>query len=131
MTCCHRPAAYPIFPSLPQEKTKKILDIWLKSNTFPTTVLNGLHKLVKETDKEKEKGAYHVAFVFAKYSSIHAIPHFVPNEKLNVRYELNYKLVCVRTRQSTCCCYSGSSNTCDHINNYATTSAGRHSRRGA
>ncbi|KAI0339630.1 hypothetical protein BDW22DRAFT_1361205 [Trametopsis cervina] len=37
-----------------KEKTKKILDIWLKSNTFPSAVLTRLHKLVKETEKEKE-----------------------------------------------------------------------------
>ncbi len=50
--------------SYSQEKTKKILDIWVKSNTFPSAVLARLHKLVKGT---AEKGAYHISLVFAKY----------------------------------------------------------------
>lgn len=38
-----------------QEKSKKILDIWTKSNTFPSAVLTRLRDMVKEA----EKGAYH------------------------------------------------------------------------
>ena len=52
------------FLSYSQEKAKKVLDIWLKSNTFPSAVLSRLHKLVKES---KEKGACHVLLCFAKY----------------------------------------------------------------
>ncbi|EMD39296.1 hypothetical protein CERSUDRAFT_82032 [Gelatoporia subvermispora B] len=40
----------------PKEKTKKILDIWVKSNTFPSAVLEPLFKLLKEaTGKESDK----------------------------------------------------------------------------
>jgi protein NRD1 len=39
-----------------QEKTKKVLDIWSKANTFPAAVITRLHKRV---DGVKE-GAYHV-----------------------------------------------------------------------
>lgn len=41
--------------TLLQEKSKKILDIWTKSNTFPSPVLTRLRGLVKDS----EKGAYH------------------------------------------------------------------------
>lgn len=40
-----------------QEKTKKIVDIWVKSNTFPPEVLARLSKFVKEAT---EQGAYHI-----------------------------------------------------------------------
>lgn len=46
-----------------QEKTKKILDIWVKGNTFPSTILSTLTDVVKE----KGKGAYHSSGLFAKY----------------------------------------------------------------
>ncbi|KAL6309283.1 hypothetical protein BKA93DRAFT_723768 [Sparassis latifolia] len=49
-----------------KDKTKKILDIWIKSNTFPADVLARLTKLLKGA---AEKGAYHCRFVFAKYIS--------------------------------------------------------------
>ncbi|KAI0701476.1 hypothetical protein BC835DRAFT_212520 [Cytidiella melzeri] len=42
-------------PREAKEKTKKILDIWLKSNTFPSAVLTRLHKLVKEAGTDKGK----------------------------------------------------------------------------
>jgi len=38
-----------------KEKTKKILDIWIKGNTFPSSVLTRLTDVVKDA----EKGAYH------------------------------------------------------------------------
>ena len=40
------------------------MDIWVKSNTFPSAVLARLQKVVKES---KEKGAYHVHVCLAKY----------------------------------------------------------------
>ncbi|KAF7789581.1 hypothetical protein EIP86_000527 [Pleurotus ostreatoroseus] len=40
-----------------KDKAKKILDIWTKSNTFPSAVLSRLHKLVKGST---EKGAYRI-----------------------------------------------------------------------
>ena len=49
-----------------QEKAKKILDIWAKSNTFPSAVLSPLFTLVKEA--ENEKGAYTLSYWFAKYT---------------------------------------------------------------
>jgi hypothetical protein len=106
------------FPSLLQEKTKKILDIWLKSNTFPSAVLTRLHKLVKEADQEKGKGAYHVSRVFAKYSSIRVILPFVLHENPNVRYELKCNLVCVRTRKGDCS-NGRSPNAYGSVNHYA------------
>jgi len=45
-----------------KEKTKKILDIWVKGNTFPPAILSQLSNILKSTDK----GAYH-SHVFAKY----------------------------------------------------------------
>ena len=42
-----------------QEKSKKILDIWTKANTFPTAVLSRLKDLVKDA----EKGAYHKSYM--------------------------------------------------------------------
>ncbi|KAG6332378.1 hypothetical protein ID866_6710 [Astraeus odoratus] len=39
----------------PQEKTKKVLDIWIKSNTFPSAVLTRLRDMLADTPK----GAYH------------------------------------------------------------------------
>ncbi|EPQ56260.1 hypothetical protein GLOTRDRAFT_138043, partial [Gloeophyllum trabeum ATCC 11539] len=41
-------------PPEAKEKTKKVLDIWVKSNTFPPAVLARLADIVKEADK----GAY-------------------------------------------------------------------------
>ncbi|KAI0079378.1 hypothetical protein K474DRAFT_1592122, partial [Panus rudis PR-1116 ss-1] len=40
-----------------KEKSKKIVDIWVKSNTFPSAVLARLSKLVKDAF---DQGAYHV-----------------------------------------------------------------------
>ncbi|KAF8634571.1 hypothetical protein AX17_004161 [Amanita inopinata Kibby_2008] len=37
-----------------KEKTQKILDIWVKGNTFPSTVLSRLTQLVKEPEKVPE-----------------------------------------------------------------------------
>ncbi|KAF9466116.1 hypothetical protein BDZ94DRAFT_1252143 [Collybia nuda] len=37
-----------------KEKTKKILDIWVKGNTFPSTILARLMDVVKETEKVPE-----------------------------------------------------------------------------
>ena len=51
------------FLLLLQEKTKKILDIWVKGNTFPSAILARLTDVVKET----AKGAYHCSDLFAKY----------------------------------------------------------------
>lgn len=56
-----------------QEKTKKILDIWTKSNTFPANVLTRLSGQVRTA--ENPKGAYCVSLLYvAKYlpgNSIH------------------------------------------------------------
>lgn len=41
-------------PPEAKEKTKKVLDIWVKSNTFPPAVLARLADIVKEADKEPE-----------------------------------------------------------------------------
>ncbi|KAK0501577.1 hypothetical protein EDD18DRAFT_1143326 [Armillaria luteobubalina] len=38
-----------------KEKTKKILDIWVKANTFPAQILSSLTKTVKDSEKEPEK----------------------------------------------------------------------------
>ncbi|KAI0769204.1 hypothetical protein BC629DRAFT_1292195, partial [Irpex lacteus] len=115
-----------------KEKTKKILDIWLKFNTFPSAVLTSLHKLVKEhdSDKGKGKGAYHVSVLFAKYSSIRGILPFVMNEVVNVRCKLKYHLVCVRTRQNKCSSDDRPPNTCGRINYHAATGAGARNFRG-
>ncbi|KAL4246335.1 CID domain-containing protein, partial [Abortiporus biennis] len=40
-----------------KEKTKKIYDIWVKSNTFPSAVLGRLSKVLKGSG---DKGAYHI-----------------------------------------------------------------------
>ncbi|TFK48550.1 hypothetical protein OE88DRAFT_1664435 [Heliocybe sulcata] len=40
-----------------KEKTKKVLDIWHKSNTFPSAVLGRLADILKEADKEPGKQA--------------------------------------------------------------------------
>ncbi|KAF8513432.1 hypothetical protein BU17DRAFT_95419 [Hysterangium stoloniferum] len=54
-----------------KEKTRKILDIWTKNNTFPQSVLTRLADVAKETP---HKGAYRdPAFVFAKYLFCYAI----------------------------------------------------------
>lgn len=47
-----------------QEKTKKILDIWVKGNTFPSTILSLLSDILKETEKGAHRYPYNV---FAKY----------------------------------------------------------------
>ncbi|EJF57188.1 hypothetical protein DICSQDRAFT_111985, partial [Dichomitus squalens LYAD-421 SS1] len=39
-----------------KEKAKKILDIWAKSNTFPSAVLSPLFDLLKQAENEKEPG---------------------------------------------------------------------------
>ncbi|KAF9223989.1 hypothetical protein BS17DRAFT_766664 [Gyrodon lividus] len=39
-------------PILPQEKTKKVLDIWVKSNTFPSPVLTRLRDILSDVQKE-------------------------------------------------------------------------------
>ncbi len=44
-----------------QEKTKKILDIWVKANTFPAQILSSLTKTVKDS----EKGAYHYPAMYS------------------------------------------------------------------
>lgn len=49
-----------------QEKTKKILDIWTKGNTFPSDVLSRLTALTAQA-KAAEKGAYHILYFIAKY----------------------------------------------------------------
>ncbi|PPQ69826.1 LOW QUALITY PROTEIN: hypothetical protein CVT26_014204 [Gymnopilus dilepis] len=46
-----------------KDKTKKILDIWVKGNTFPSSILSQLSDVLKGT----EKGAYSSFLVFAKY----------------------------------------------------------------
>ncbi|KAK0466956.1 uncharacterized protein EV420DRAFT_1626384 [Desarmillaria tabescens] len=38
-----------------KEKTKKILDIWVKANTFPAQILSSLTKTVKDSEKVPEK----------------------------------------------------------------------------
>lgn len=53
-----------------KEKTKKILDIWTKNNTFSPSVLARLADIAKDT----HKGAYHdPALMFAKYFFCYAI----------------------------------------------------------
>ncbi|KAG6825500.1 hypothetical protein H0H92_003487 [Tricholoma furcatifolium] len=37
-----------------KEKTRKVLDIWVKGNTFPSEILTRLSSLVKETEKVSE-----------------------------------------------------------------------------
>ncbi|KAG7445041.1 uncharacterized protein BT62DRAFT_898140 [Guyanagaster necrorhizus] len=44
-----------------KEKTKKILDIWVKANTFPAQILSSLTKTVKDS----EKGAYHYPAMYS------------------------------------------------------------------
>ena len=80
-----------------QEKAKKILDIWTKSNTFSSAVLSPLYALLQEA--EKNKGAYGLSDCFAKYN-LHAIPFAYPISIKGVRYELKYGFVRVRTRPS-------------------------------
>ncbi|KAF8202289.1 hypothetical protein BJ912DRAFT_436157 [Pholiota molesta] len=46
-----------------KEKTKKILDIWTKGNTFPPVILSQLADVLKDT----QKGTYHNIHVHAKY----------------------------------------------------------------
>lgn len=48
----------------PQEKTKKIYDIWVKGATFPPDILSRLSDIVSG----KDKGAYH-DYLYAKYLS--------------------------------------------------------------
>ncbi|KZT21581.1 hypothetical protein NEOLEDRAFT_1139198 [Neolentinus lepideus HHB14362 ss-1] len=43
-----------------KEKTKKVLDIWVKSNTFPSAVLGRLTEILKEAGK----GAYRDSYNF-------------------------------------------------------------------
>ncbi|KAF7370518.1 hypothetical protein MSAN_00683800 [Mycena sanguinolenta] len=46
----------PNFPRIiPQEKTKKVLDIWSKGSTFPAAILVRLKDVVNETEKDKVK----------------------------------------------------------------------------
>ena len=77
-----------IYQFITCEKCKKILDIWHKSNTFPSAVLARLHKVVKEADK----GAYHVSSEFAEYFSVYAILPFAPNKVSDVRAKLKATL---------------------------------------
>ncbi len=80
-----------------QEKAKKILDIWTKSNTFPSAVLSPLSALLQQA--EEEKGAYALSYWFAKY--IFLCNPFVchTSDSEIVRYELKYGFVRVRTQQ--------------------------------
>ncbi|KAJ6619886.1 hypothetical protein B0H10DRAFT_1127585 [Mycena sp. CBHHK59/15] len=52
-----------------KEKTKKVLDIWSKGNTFPSAILARLKDVVSET----EKGAYHSCGMYSL--SIRVIHH--------------------------------------------------------
>lgn len=47
-----------------QEKSKKILDIWVKNNTFPSAALERLSQLLKNS----EKGACRILYPTAKRS---------------------------------------------------------------
>ncbi|KIJ55579.1 hypothetical protein M422DRAFT_151875, partial [Sphaerobolus stellatus SS14] len=70
-----------------KEKTRKILDIWTKNNTFPPSVLNRLAELAKDAQK---KGAYYVSdFVFAKYLFCYAITLFHPVWVFILRFARN------------------------------------------
>lgn len=80
-----------------QEKTKKVLDIWVKGHTFPSDVMSRLQKLFTEA----VKGAYRIPTLFAKYSSIYVIPLVSPVECPRVRCKLKHDLVCVRAHQRT------------------------------
>jgi hypothetical protein len=80
-----------------QEKAKKILDIWAKANTFPSSVLTGLTNVVKEA----EKGACHDSNMCSLSISPTCVnPAFFGAHhnlrKLRIPTEISWFVFCVR-----------------------------------
>jgi hypothetical protein len=80
-----------------QEKSKKILDIWAKANTFPPAVLAGLTNVVQEA----EKGAFSDSVVFSLSTSFTRVipaifwPHSLRN--LKILTEIRWFVLCQST----------------------------------
>ena len=71
-----------------QEKTKKIYDIWVKGNTFPSAVLSQLAEVLKGP----AEGAYH--FFTRSMSSFLLVQSNICHSSINMRTEIMSNSLC-------------------------------------